>query len=153
MKVDCLGKLGNSIAANASKTIQRSSHRSPKVWNEFDEDVSRHGFGSSGSNNLKRRGFGSESNSRRNHQRVAGSYSYILLETTHRHGSIILGQISEDVMEDVPSVTNTRENHLETSENAVTVLNILGYHGYTVAGVGNTMDNRMVWTLSRKYEL
>ena len=153
MKVDCLGKFGNSVAANASETIQRSSHRSPKVWNDFNEDVSRHGFSSS-SSNLKRRGFGSNPNSHKNQQRgAAASYSYILLETTHRHGSIILGQLPEDVMEDVPSLTDTRENHLETSENVVTVLNILGYHGYTVVGVGNTMDNRMVWTLSRKYEL
>jgi len=150
VKVDCLGKFGNSVAANASETIQRSSHRSPKVWNEFNEDISRHGFESS-SSNFKRRGFGTVPN--KNKVRGAASYSYILLETTHRHGSIILGQISEDVMEDIPSLTDTREKHLECSENAVTVLNILGYHGYTVAGVGNTMDNRMVWTLSRKYEL
>ena len=40
---------------------------------------------------------------------------------------------------------------LETSEDAVAVLNILGYHGYKVVGVGNSMDNRMVWTLERKF--
>ena len=33
----------------------------------------------------------------------------------------------------------------------VTVLNILGYHGYSVVGVGNSMDNRLIWTLERKY--
>ena len=42
-------------------------------------------------------------------------------------------------------------SRLESSEDALTILNILGYHGFHVVGVGNSMDNRMVWTLERKY--
>ena len=67
-----------------------------------------------------------------------------LLPTLQRTGERILSWYSNK---------STMENiiRLETSEDAVAVLNILGYHGYKVVGVGNSMDNRMVWTLERKF--
>ena len=97
--------------------------------------------------------------------------TYLLLEATHRGGCLLLGPVSGEVLEDLRSPVRrylglstqylhstytvstlqvpTREGRLELESSVVTVLNTLGHHGYSVAGVGNTVDNRMVWTLAR----
>jgi len=75
--------------------------------------------------------------------------TYLLLEATHRGGCLLLGPVSGEVLEDLRSPVPTREGRLELESSVVTVLNTLGHHGYSVAGVGNTVDNRMVWTLAR----
>ena len=38
---------------------------------------------------------------------------------------------------------------LETSEEPIEVLRILGYFGYNVVAMANTPDNRIIWTLTR----
>jgi len=87
----------------------------------------------------------------RDHPKGIPCHSYVIVESSFNQGSVIRGQISGEVLEDITSPTKTAEDRLESSEDALTILNILGYHGFHVVGVGNSMDNRMVWTLERKY--
>jgi len=97
------------------------------------------------------RTFWSDPVKHRDHKKGVPCQSYVLLESKFNQGSVIRGQLSEELIEDIPLPTKTADNRLETSEDVVTVLNILGYHGYSVVGVGNSMDNRLIWTLERKY--
>jgi len=134
--VECLGKFGQHVAANSSMTIRRGS--------KSDHDqVPKH--------SRDPRTFWNEPGQHSDHQKGVPCHSYILVESRFNQGAVIRGQLSGEVLENIRSPTKTAEDRLETSEDAVAVLNILGYHGYKVVGVGNSMDNRMVWTLERKY--
>jgi len=86
---------------------------------------------------------------RRQPRYQASSYSHILLETRHSSGAIIVGQVSADIME---NLHNPRSSglRLETSEEPIEILRILGYFGYNVVAMANTPDNRIIWTLTRK---
>ena len=138
------------MSSNSSLTIKR--RRAPSFHNAHQ---------SSHSEQFKRprkydparnaRAFWTESSQHRYHAHGVECHGYILLESTHRHGSVILGSVPGDIMEDLPSLTSRRDNRLELDADVVTTLNILGYHGYMVVGVSNTADSRTVWTLARKY--
>jgi len=134
--VECLGKFGQHVAANSSMTIRRGSKSG-------NDQVPKH--------SRDPRTFWNAPGQHSDHQKGAPCHSYILVESRFNQGAVIRGQLSGDVLEDISSPTNTAKDRLETSEDAVAVLNILGYHGYKVVGVGNSMDNRMVWTLERKF--
>jgi len=140
--VECLGKFGQHIAANSSMTIRRGSKPStsstslPQVSHQGQPRNARH--------------FWNDPVQHRDHQKGIPCHSYVIVESRFT-GSVIRGQVSGEVMEDIKLPTKIAEERLETSEDVVAILNILGYHGYKVVGVGNSMDNRMVWTLERKY--
>jgi len=132
--VECLAKFGQHVADISSMTIRRGS--TPDQLPKHSRDP---------------RTFWNNPVQHRDHEKGVPCHSYILVESSFNQGAVIRGQISGEVLEDINSPTKTAENRLETSTDAVTVLNTLGYHGYKVVGVGNSMDNRMVWTLERKY--
>jgi len=137
--VECLGKFGQHIAANSSMTIRRGARPSISLPSQ------------SGHQGQPRYAKHYDPVEHRDHQKGIPCHSYITVEERLNQGSLIRGQVSGEVMENIPSHRNTAEARTETSEDAVAVLNILGYHGYKVVGVGNSMDNKMVWTLERKY--
>jgi len=141
--VECLGKFGRHIAANSSMTIRRGS----KPGTNLPFQAGHQG------QTPKRtpRTFGNDPVQHRDHQKGIPCHSYIVVESRFNQGTVIRGQLSGEVLEDIASPTKTAEDRLETSEDVVAILNVLGYHGYHVVGVGNSMDNRMVWTLERKY--
>jgi len=130
--VECLGMYGLHTAANSSITIRRQNTLQT----------------SSGQVERNSRTFWNEPGQHRDHPPC---HNYILVETSFNQGTVIRGQLSGEVMEDITDPTKTAEDRLETSVATVAILNILGYHGYRVVGVGNSMDNRMVWTLERRY--
>jgi len=139
--VECLGKFGQHIAANSSMTISRGSKPNTNMpLTSGRGEVQRNS-----------RTFKNDPVLHRNHKKGIPCHSYVIVESSFNQGSVIRGQISGEVLEDITSPTKTANDRLETSEDAVTILNVLGYHGYQVVGVGNSMDNRMVWTLERKY--
>eukprot|EP00091_Calanus_sinicus_P021325 TRINITY_DN6253_c0_g1_i1.p1 TRINITY_DN6253_c0_g1~~TRINITY_DN6253_c0_g1_i1.p1 ORF type:complete len:375 (+),score=59.41 TRINITY_DN6253_c0_g1_i1:222-1346(+) len=139
--VECLGKFGQHIAANSSMTITRGSKQSTNMPLQAGRgEVQRNS-----------RTFFNDPVQHRDHKKGIPCHSYVIVESSFNQGSVIRGQISGEVLEDITSPTKTADDRLETSEDVVAILNILGYHGYQVVGVGNSMDNRMVWTLERKY--
>jgi len=139
--VECLGKFGQHIAANSSMTIKRGSKSTANLPTRS----------SSGQVQRNSRTFWNDPVQHRDHPKGIPCHSYVIVESSFNQGSVIRGQISGEVLEDITSPTKTAEDRLESSEDALTILNILGYHGFHVVGVGNSMDNRMVWTLERKY--
>eukprot|EP00092_Neocalanus_flemingeri_P033114 GFUD01036009.1.p1 GENE.GFUD01036009.1~~GFUD01036009.1.p1 ORF type:complete len:373 (-),score=93.53 GFUD01036009.1:234-1352(-) len=137
--VECLGKFGQHVAANSSMTIKRGSKPARLTGGSGGQQVDRK------AKHLN------HPDQHREHQKGVPCHSYIIVESSFNKGAVIRGQVSEEVLEDIPLPTKTAAERLETSEDVVAVLNILGYHGYKVVGVGNSMDNRMVWTLERRY--
>merc|ERR1719167_1367620 len=136
--VECLGKYGSHIAANSSTMIQRSLSQGSSPSNSGSH-VERNS-----------RTYWNERGKGQNHE--LSSHNYMLVESSRfNQGSVIKGEIDEDILENISFPTKTAENRIETSDDVVRVLNILGSHGYRVVGVGNSMDNRMVWTIERKY--
>jgi len=76
--------------------------------------------------------------------------SYIVLEEA-RQGSVIRGDLPLDIQNNIQDL-RLNNHRYETGEEAVNVLNILGFNGYKV--VGNTINpasQRLIWTLERKY--
>lgn len=89
-------------------------------------------------------------------------HSYILVEEGSTEvsivgwltqGSVIKGELPADIQEFIAEHMNLRKigNRYETTEEAVQVLNVLGYNGFSVVGMGTNILNRLTWTLERKY--
>ena len=123
--VECLASLGGRLVANITRAITRASHRRGKglVGDTSGVLVARH---------------------------QAASYSHLLLEAKHSSGSFIVGQVSGDVMENLQNPRTSYGGRLETSEDPIEILRILGYFGYNVVAMANTPDNRIIWTLTRR---
>jgi len=117
----------NSIqGSSASRGSHRGSDRNPK---SFWRDPARHA----------------------RHGQVP-CHGYILLETgVGGRGAVMRGDVSQDAINSLDRMLPVSPDRHETDQDVVAVLNTLGYHGYKVVGAANSMDNRMVWTLERKY--
>ena len=122
--VQCQASRAGRILANTTRTISRAAQQRPSSP------------GSDKSGFLVAR-----------HQ--ASSYSHILLETRHSSGAVIVGKVSGDIMENLHNPRASSALRLETSEEPIEVLRVLGYFGYNVVAMANTPDNRIIWTLTR----
>jgi len=79
-------------------------------------------------------------------------HGYILLEEgTGGQGAILRGDVDEETLSHLEETIVTGENRRESQEDVIEVLNVLGYHGYVVMAMTKNSDNRLVWTLERKY--
>ena len=126
------------MAANASLSIERTS-RNPKGFGTFenhDYEYEKHAKTSQELSRHHRQNIGDEVRSQ-----------FILVESTRRQGSVILGPLPSHVQGDIPSVTSNMRGRLESSANVVTVLNTLGYHGWRVVSQSSNLENNMVWTM------
>ena len=110
------------MMGNTSRTIARSTVRDPRVL-----DSPRSGF------SVKRNSV---------------PLSHILVETKHSSGSVIVGQLSRNIRESLQNSRTSHSSRLETSEEPVEILNILGKFGYSVVAMANTADSRIIWTLA-----
>merc|ERR1712061_48445 len=74
--------------------------------------------------------------------RVLGNTAsrHILVETKHSSGSILIGDVPEDVEEIITPLRTYSRTRLEISDEPVRVLDILGAAGYKVVAMGNTPD-------------
>jgi len=117
----------NSIqGSSSSRGSQRGSDRNPKTFWRDPAKHARHG--------------------------EVPCHGYILLETgVGGRGAVIRGDVSQDAINSLDRMIPVSPDRHETDQDVVAVLNTLGYHGYKVVGAANSMDNRMVWTLERKY--
>merc|ERR1719245_1386829 len=70
------------------------------------------------------------------------SQSHILVEAKHSSGSVIVGQLSRNIRESLQNSRTSHSSRLETSEEPVEILNILGKFGYSVVAMANTADSR-----------
>lgn len=119
-------KSGGSQVAGIQANVIQGSSRDPK---SFWRDPSKHA----------------------RHGQVP-CHGYILLETgVGGRGAVVRGDISPDALSNLDRMVAVSPDRRETDQDVVAVLNGLGYHGYKVVGTANSMDNRMVWTLERKY--
>lgn len=138
IKVDCEGRYGRLVAANASLTIERTS-RNPKRFGTFDNQdygYEKHAKTSQGLSRQHRQNIGDE-----------GGSQFILVESSRGQGSVILGPLPSHVQGDIPRVTSNKRERLESSANAVTVLNTLGHHGWRVVSQSSNLENNIVWTM------
>ena len=126
------------MAANASLTIARIG-RNPKRFGTFDT----HDYG------YEKHAQTSQELSRHHRQNVGdeGRNQFILVESTLRQGSVILGPLPSRVQDDIPRVTSNMRERLESGASAVTVLNTLGHHGWRVVSQSTNADNNIVWTM------
>ena len=122
--IQCQASRAGRILANTTRTITRAAHQTPSSPGSQESGflVARH---------------------------QASSYSHILLETRHSSGAVIVGKVSGDIMENLNNPRASSALRLETSEEPIEVLRILGYFGYNVVAMANTPDNRIIWTLTR----
>ena len=126
------------MAANASLTIERTS-RNPKRFGTFDNQdygYEKHAKTSQGLSRQHRQNIGDE-----------GGSQFILVESSRGQGSVILGPLPSHVQGDIPRVTSNKRERLESSANAVTVLNTLGHHGWRVVSQSSNFENNIVWTM------
>jgi len=138
IRVDCEGRYGRLVAANASLSIERTS-RNPKRFGTFENNdygYEKHAKTSQELSRHHRQNIGDE-----------GRSQFILVESTRRQGSVILGPLPSNVQADIPSITSNMRERLESSANVVTVLNTLGYHGWRVVSQSSNFENNMVWTM------
>ena len=126
--MECEASVSGVLVASINKTIQRTPEVSARPPLIFSEDLSRP-------------------------PRVTGNTAsrHILVETKHSSGSILIGDVPEDVEEIITPLRTYSRTRLEISDEPVRVLDILGTAGYKVVAMGNTPDNRIVWTLAKTY--
>jgi len=93
--------------------------------------------------------FYADPKSHRDHGNVP-CHSYIILEEGSTQGTMIRGELPIDIQGSIKAFVSA-ESRYETHEDVVNVLNILGYNGYRVVGMGNNLLNRLTWTLERPY--
>ena len=124
--MECEARVSGEVVASVNKTIQRIHDVSAPLISR--EDLSRP-------------------------PRVPGNTAsrHILVETKHSSGSILIGDVPQDVEEIISPVRTYSRTKLEISDEPVRVLDILGTAGYKVVAMGNTPDNRIVWTLAKTY--
>ena len=132
LTVECEASVRGQVVANINKTIQRTGGqvRPPLVQPDRLQDLSR-----------PRRLLG------------YGASRHILVETKHSSGSFVIGEVPQDVMENITPVRTYSRTKLEISEEPVKVLDFLGAGGYKVVAMANTPDNRIVWTLAKSYNI
>ena len=114
------------VVANINKTIQRTLDTSPDIVPRLDLSRAPRGPGNTGSR-------------------------HILVETKHSSGSFVIGEVPQDVKENITPVRTYSRTKLEISEEPVEILDILGTDGYKVVAMANTPDNRIVWTLAKTF--
>jgi len=126
--VECQAMQGGRLMANTSKTITRANRRG-RVLDSNNSGLQRK------RNNLQ-----------------ASSSSHLLVETPlgRSTGALIVGQVPGHIMESLQNPRTSYGKGLETSEEPVEILNILGHFGFNVVAMANTPDNRIIWTLARK---
>ena len=131
MIVECEANVRGQVVANINKTIQRTDQRGDQTRASLIDrmDVSR-------SPRLLRTGS-----------------RHILVETKHSSGSFVIGDVPEDVMENITPVRTISRTRLELSDEPVRILDTLGTAGYKVVAMANTPDNRIVWTLAKTYNI
>ena len=128
MTVECEASVRGQVVANINKTIQRTLDTSPDIVPRLDLSRPPRGPGNTGSR-------------------------HILVETKHHSGSVLIGVVPADVMENINPVRTHSRTKLEISEEPVEILDILGTDGYKVVAMANTPDNRIVWTLAKTYNI
>jgi len=77
-------------------------------------------------------------------------HSYVIIEEGSTQGTVIKGELPNEIQKNIHAYGSS-DSRYETSEDVVNVLNILGYNGYRVVGMGNNLLNRQTWTLERPY--
>eukprot|EP00088_Acartia_fossae_P041603 TRINITY_DN4350_c0_g1_i1.p1 TRINITY_DN4350_c0_g1~~TRINITY_DN4350_c0_g1_i1.p1 ORF type:complete len:368 (-),score=49.25 TRINITY_DN4350_c0_g1_i1:373-1476(-) len=77
-------------------------------------------------------------------------HSYLILEEASTQGTVVKGDLPIDIQDSIRAIRSL-DSRFESSEDVVKVLNILGYNGYRVVGMGNNMLNRQTWTLERAF--
>jgi len=77
-------------------------------------------------------------------------HSNVIIEEGSTQGTVIIGDIPIDIQGSIHAYGSS-DSRYETSDDVVNVLNILGYNGYRVVGMGNNLLNRQTWTLERPY--
>ena len=82
------------------------------------------------------------------HQVSSASYRHILVETKHSSEAVIVGQLPGDVLVNLQNYRALSTTRLETREQPIEILTVLGNLGYHVVAMANTHDNRIVWTLT-----
>ena len=128
--MECEASVRGQVVANINKTLPRTGGQvRPPLVQDHLQDLSR-----------PRRllGFG---------------LRHILVETKHSSGSFVIGEVPQDVMENITPVRTYSRTKLEISEEPVKVLDFLGAGGYKVVAMANTPDNRIVWTLAKSYNI
>ena len=126
--MECEATVRGQVVANINKTIQRTADqtRAPLIDRM---DLSRS-------------------------PRVPGTGSrHILVETKHSSGSFVIGDVPEDVMENITPMRSSSRTKLEISDEPIRILDTLGTAGYKVVAMANTPDNRIVWTLAKTYNI
>lgn len=93
--------------------------------------------------------FYADPQSHRDHGNVP-CHSYVIIEEGSTQGTLIRGELPIDIQGSIKAYASF-ESRYETPEDVVNVLNILGYNGYRVVGMGNNLLNRLTWTLERPY--
>ena len=130
--MECEASVRGQVVGNINKTIQRTAGQSrPPVIERMDvSSVSRT-------------------------PRVLGNTAsrHILVETQHSSGSIVIGEVPQDVLENISPVRTNSRTKLEISDEPVKILDVLGASGYKVVAMANTPDNRIVWTLVKSYNV
>ena len=129
--MECEASVRGQVVANINKTLPRTGGqvRPPLVQPDRLQDLSRPD---------RDLGFG---------------LRHILVETKHSSGSFVIGEVPQDVMENITPVRTYSRTKLEISEEPVKVLDFLGAGGYKVVAMANTPDNRIVWTLAKSYNI
>ena len=128
--MECEASVRGQVVSNINKTLQRTGGQvRPPLVQDPQQDLPRY-------------------------RRIPGyGASHILVETKHSSGSFVIGEVPEDVKENITPVRTYSRTKLEISEEPVKVLDLLGAGGYKVVAMANTPDNRIVWTLAKSYNI
>merc|ERR1719347_140176 len=139
--IDCIGRHGQKIVAESSMIIREN----------ISPSVSRHSSGSFSTTGHSR---GARNNFQGESLQKPGvtAISYLLVqEEFGREATTIRGAIPTSIKQQLARTTQTALDVLEVQNDAVSVLNTLGYNGYQVVGMTKSPANSMVWTMERKY--
>ena len=132
--MECEASVRGQMVGNINKTIQRAAGQTrPQLRERLD--------------------LSSPSVSRSPRVLANTASRHILVETKHSSGSVVIGEVPEDVLENISRVRTYSHTKMEISDEPVRILDVLGTSGYKVVAMANTPDNRIVWTLAKSYNV
>jgi len=140
----CILKKGDFELTRDSVTIKRD-RSSQQVYPSHSSHSSQGII----QNPRSAKAFLADPQSHRDHGNVP-CHSYVIIEEGSTQGTVIKGELPNEIQKNIHAYGSS-DSRYETSEDVVNVLNILGYNGYRVVGMGNNLLNRQTWTLERPY--
>jgi len=138
--IECLVMQGRTVAANSTRVIRQE-----------EENTGGSPIGNRIGVERGARAFYTAEEAHRTHPANVPCQAYLLVQQRTGGGAVLLGRLTDSLLEDIATLSRTAEDRHETEITPVDLLNVLGFHGHRVVGVSTNPQNQMVWTLERKY--